>query len=174
MQNFFVGFLLIFLNLRLTFDSVIINCIPNFIGYYFLIKGINEFSHQSKDLQKAKPIATVLLFYEILNFLLDLSGYSTSVSANFAAGVFSVGFVVTIITLYCSYLIVSGIKQIYPCADSEQLYSVWKAIAIVEVLSYVFIYIIPGISLLGIILLVAINILFLVIMNRIRKNYSVH
>lgn len=106
MKYFFIGFLLIFLDLSITFNTAhIVNIMPDFIGYYFILKGLHELTPYSAIFNKACPVAKALMVYNI--FLWILAVIAIPVSDFFLLDLFSeVG------ALYLFYQIIRGIAAL--------------------------------------------------------------
>lgn len=175
MRQIFIGFLLIFLNFNLTLNSSIINLIPDFLGYYFLLQGLSNLE-ENEYFIKAKGIVKVLLVYTSITFLADLLGVTLSLINGNSYFVHLIGVINIIASLYCSYLIVKGILLIAPSFDAiyeaEYLFTLWRILAIVQVVTYSFMFILPAISFLAMIVALVVNIVFLVQLYKLKEKYE--
>ncbi|NLK73333.1 MAG: hypothetical protein GX285_09975 [Clostridiales bacterium] len=170
MRNIFIGFLLIFLDFNLNIGSSQIGLIPDFVGYIVMIKGLVEMAMESGQFIKVKPFASGMAVYTGILYVMDLFGISASLGAlSYILGIASV-----IISLYISYSIVMGVREIEEkysiFMNGDSLYSAWKILAILNILTFVLI-IIPALAIICIIATFVIAILFLVAFNKSKNLY---
>lgn len=172
MRNIFIGLLLVFLDFNLDLGASRIGLIPDFVGYIFIMKGLDELSGESEYFAKMKPFATGMLVYTSILYALDLFGLSLSPNAMFAL---ILGLVSTVISLYISYNIVMGVSNMEMTQgrtlNAEQLYNMWKVMAILSVVIYVLMFI-PALGLMAFIALLIVNIMFLVAFNKSKNLYE--
>ncbi len=162
MSKIFTGMLLIFLNFNLTLGNSVIGLIPDFIGYYFIMKGLEELSEYSERFQRVRPFSLGMLLYTSVLYVLDLLGITTA--KNNMLVLIPVLISVTI-SLYISYQIIMGIKDIEASKSlnlsSDNLYLCWKWMFAMNYLAYILLFI-PGIAIFAILMGVIVNILFLI------------
>lgn len=171
MTKIFIGFLLIFLDFSINFDTVTIGLLPDFIGYFLLIGSLTELAPQSTHFGKVKPFATIMAVYTVILYIIDLIGISALLG--FVAtllGLFS-----TLISLFISYHIIQGVMDIEKTRvcnlNSTSLFNKWKFLASMNALAYLLIFI-PGLNIVSIIASLIAGIVFLVGFSRTRKAYD--
>ena len=126
MSNIFTGLLFVFLDFDLTFNNIKIGLIPDFIGYFFMIKGITEMSDKSHRFEKIMIYVKVMLGYSALIYLLDI--FALGLFENNYLGII-LGLLSTIVSLYISYNIIFGLKDIESKTNydlnANNLYKLW-------------------------------------------------
>jgi hypothetical protein len=177
MKNIMFGFLFVILNFNLTFNNdIILNVLPNFVGYWFLLKGLNELRPHSTLFEKAMPYAKVLFFYYILDFVANITGIASKLLKQYVLWGFGFGLVLIIISLFCSQLIMKGIMEMeakFQCkAGAEKLYRAWNSYAIGLVISFFLVYFLPGLSVIGLLVSLIINIYFLITLNKTKNEFT--
>ena len=172
MKKIFLGFLFVFLDFNLNAGNSTIGLIPDFLGFIFLVKGLQELSHESKRFVRMRPYAIGMAVYSGILYVMDLLGMSAALGW---AGVI-LGIIATILILYISYNIIMGVKEIEANRNAnlngENLYSTWIPMAIMQVVTYVTI-VAPAISIICIIVSFVLAIVFLVQLNRTKNAYEV-
>ena len=160
MKNIFYGFLLVFLSFDFTIGRSTINLIPDFIGYILIIKGIDQLISESDNFSKSRSLAQGMAIYSGIIFLMDLLGITGSLG-NLAI---ILGIISTIVSLYITYNLIAGVKDIEKnhgtALNGNELYSLWKVMAVLQGISYITL-IIPILSIPAIIANLVINIIFL-------------
>lgn len=171
MRNIFIGFLLIFLDFNLTINASIIGLLPDFVGYILLIKGIDELSRDTLIFSKAKPFSVGMVFYTGILYVIDLLGIKLNSSYFFTF----LGIINIAVTLYITYIIVTGVKEIEVSRgiflNSESLRAKWKLMAIFDILTYTAI-IFPALALIFLLVSLIAKILFLFAFNTSKKLYE--
>jgi hypothetical protein len=176
--------ILVFLNFDITIGSSKIGLIPSFIGYAYMYSGVMELSGYSNKFVKIAPIIKVMIVYTGLIYLADLLGFSayfglsvwlaSDISLEFALFGILLGLISIIASLYISYEIIQGIKDIESVKmknlNSDQLLSTWKLLADFTFISYVLFLIIP-IAAIFIILTTIVSIYYLFVFNKSKNLY---
>jgi hypothetical protein len=170
MRNIFIGFILVFLDFNLDLGNLRIGLIPDFIGYYIMIKGLEEMVGESELFIKIKPIVAGMAVYSGILYSLDLIGVSVSLGAL----TYVLAFTSSVISLYISYNIVMGVMDMEvkhnTTLNGDSLKSTWKLLAAFNILSYVSL-LFPPAALTFIILAFVISIVFLVGFNKSKNLY---
>jgi len=178
LRRIFIGFLLIFLNFNLQFGNIVIDCIPNFIGYIYLIQGLRELEkgEYSSYFTNAIVIAKGLFFYETITFFSSLFGFTTFINTNYLLIATIVGIIYILASLYCSYLIIQGFIEMrnnfQDPYETDKLYTIWKAIAIIQIVAFLLLMLMPTGSIICYVILFIINIMFLVSLNRLKNGFE--
>ena len=172
MKRILIGFLMIFLDFNLTLGASKIGLIPDFIGYIVMRNGLLEMTEESPRFIKAKPFATFMAVYTGILYLVDLVGLSASLDIlSIILGIAS-----TIITLYISYNIVMGVKDMEAhyntllCGNS--LKTTWTILAVCNIVSFVFISVpTPTLATICVIVSFIAGIYFLIVFNTSKNLY---
>lgn len=170
MTKIFIGFIFIFLDFNLNLDSAQIGLIPDFIGYIVMGNGLIEMAGESPFFGKVKPYATGMAIYTGILYFMDLVGISVSLGAlSFLLAVASV-----ILSLYISYHIVLGVKEMEDhygtFLNGSSLKSTWTLLAVCSAATFAAL-LIPELAILCIIVTFIAAICFLVAFNRSRNLY---
>ncbi len=167
MNNLFRGMIFIFININLTLGNSKIDILPDFIGFFMLVKGLEELYNQSDNFIKIKPFATGLGVYTLIVFLLNLFGIGYGLE-------YVAGIVYTILLIYVTYTIIIGIMDIEKSfnisLDSERLMSSWKIMTIFNILIFIVIFI-PFLNFIFLIFSIVFTIAYLVSFNRTKNLY---
>ena len=169
MRNIFIGFLFVFLDFNLTLGTSQIGLIPDFVGYILVFQGLAELENMSLRFTKARPFSLGMAVYTGLLYVLAVLGIGTNDILSFVLGLIS-----TLISLYISYNIVMGIKEIEASSgrflNAQGLYSSWTLLAILSLIVYL-LFIIPILNVLCIVAGLITGIVFLVSFNKTKNLY---
>ena len=169
MKSIFIGMLLVFLNFNLDINAMRIGLIPTFLGYIFMLKGLSELTEYSGQFSRVMPHTKVMIAYSAICYALDLFGISSSLGAPVS---FVLGLVSTIVSLFISYGIIMGIKDIETTRvqnlNSEQLYTTWKLLATFSLIVYL-LYLIPTLAIVCIIIGFIIGVYYLYIFSKTKN-----
>lgn len=170
MKNIFIGFILIFLDFNLNLGNSQIGLIPDFIGYIAMINGLAEMSGESPQFMTVKPYATGMAVYTGILYFMDFLGISASIGAfSYILAIAS-----TIISLYISYCIVMGVKEMEDkyntFLNGESLKSTWTLLAVFNVIVYVSL-LIPALAVICILVTLIVGIYFLVAFSKSKNLY---
>ena len=170
MKNIFIGFLLIFIDFNLNLGNSQIGLIPDFVGYIVMINGLDEMADESRMFMEVKPYATGMAVYTSILYFIDLIGISASLG--FLSYILAIAS--TIISLYISYNIVSGVKEMEEkyniFLNGDSLRSIWTLHAVFNVVTYICL-LIPIVAIVCIIVSFIIAISFLVAFNKSKDLY---
>ena len=139
-NRIFIGMIFLFLDFNLDFNGSRIGLLPDFIGYIFILRGLNELAGFSSCFVKVMPHVKVMAVYAAVIYAMSLFGVYIDASLGLL-----LGFVTMLLALFISYNIVMGVKDIEADSgqslNSGQLYSAWRLLAIFQVLTFVLLYI---------------------------------
>jgi len=170
MRKIFIGMIFVFLDFTININATKIGLIPDFIGYIFMTQGLSELTAQSPRFERMQPYATGMAIYTAILYALDLFGVSMLDGiVNWLLGLAS-----TIISLYISYNIVMGVRDIEIAGrelNGSNLLTTWKVYAVISLAIYI-LYLIPVINILLIIAGLVMGIVFLVAFNRTKNLYD--
>lgn len=103
MRKLFWGFFLIFLDFNLTVNHHVLEVLPDFVGYLFLMRGLAELTPESPLFEKIRPVALVLAILSGLQWLGALLGFR-------AAGVL-LDLTLLAGTLYLIWALIASIRE---------------------------------------------------------------
>lgn len=170
MKNIFTGFLLIFLDFNLDLGASRIGLIPDFIGYIIMISGLKEMAEESPLFLKAKPFAAGMAIYTGILYFMDMF----AISASLGAFTYVLGITSTIISLYISYKIIMGVRDMEEKYNTplngDSLKSVWTALVLFNILTFVLL-LLPPLAIVSILISLIAAICFLVAFNRSKNLY---
>lgn len=171
MRKIMIGFLLIFLDFNLDLGSARLGLIPDWLGYLMMINGLTEMAGESPLFGKVRPYASGMAVYTGILYLMDLLG----ISASLGVLTYLLAIASTAVSLYISYCIVLGVREMEAhygtFLNGDNLMSLWKALAIINVIVY-FTVLIPGLSILGILAGCIVTILFLSAFGKSKNLYE--
>ena len=135
MNRIFAGMVFIFIEFNININTSQIGLFPDFVGYIFMAQGLTELSQKSRRFSAALPFATVMAVLTGIDYVVKLMG----LSAGTTLGYF-VWLAFTCISLYISYNIVMGIKEMEKTElrflGAEGLFRWWMMLFIWSVVSF--------------------------------------
>ena len=182
-NNIFKGMILVFLNFNLDIGASRIGLIPSFIGYYFMLKGLQEIREFSGRFNRIIPLVTGMIVFSCITYILDLFGVTAAAEVDFFYASASdimffmiLGLISVLLSLYISYNIIFGIKDIEVNKDqslnSNHLYSTWKLMAVFSILTFAGLLLIPVLGVIGIIINLVVMVYYLYIFNNTKKLFN--
>jgi hypothetical protein len=170
-NNIFYGLLFVFLDFDVTFGYSKVGFIPDFIGYILIFTGLAELTAGNDRFSRARPFAIAMAVYTAILYVMDLFAVPLYLGALIS---FVLGLASTLMSLYISYNIVMGIKDLEAALGQDlnggPLFSTWTALAILSLALYVLI-LIPGLNFICMIAGLVVGIVFLVLMSRTKNLY---
>lgn len=143
MRQILIGIIFIFFNFDLNFGSVKVGLIPAFVGFLFIVKGLDELSVRYPGFSSIRPFAVGMGIYSAVLYALDL----LTVSARLGYFLVPFGVIASVISLYISYAIIREIAVIEQDRgvdlNSKTLKTIWIFRAVFELCSYAYILFAP-------------------------------
>lgn len=136
-----------------------------------MLKGLSKLEGFSDQFTKTKPYVKGMIVYSGINYAMDLFGIWSilSIPCSYIWGLIS-----TIFSLLISYKIIAGIKDIEIVnrqnLNSDQLYSTWKLLAILLLISYA-LYLIPVFFIICILISLVVEIYYLYVFNKTKNMF---
>lgn len=166
MKKIVLGLVFVLFNFNITLDTVVINLIPNFIGYFFIMNACDYLAQQTSNdhFLETRKYALLLFVVSLFSFILDLIGLGTT------NPIFSVTVGILNLILFLIFLnrLTQSISQTTQFNLSEewiqQFKSLYTWIAVLSVLGYV-LMITP---------ILAIIVLFIAIVFHVRYILKLH
>lgn len=184
MSDIFAGMILVFLNINLDIGNMRVGLIPDFFGYYFMLKGLEEVAGYSERFGKIIPVVKGMVVYSVIVYAFALFGGATSVDLQYlytpaGLGMLVMGIIATALSIFVSYNIVMGIKDIELAwgqdLDTVRLYSTWKVLVVFTgITHFTLILHIAPFAVVSMVVGFIVQIFYLVAFNRTRKLYYVH
>ena len=144
MKKLFYAYLFIFLNINIKINSSTISITPAFVGYILLLLAFRELEGESPEFTRLQPFAMGMAVYTGICWLLDAFG----VGANSTGGTIItaiLGLIGLAVSLYILNYVIEGIEDIEEmrAADlgSDRLRSVFKVMAVAEIIALVMMFI---------------------------------
>jgi hypothetical protein len=160
----------IFLDFSLNLGQIRLELIPDFIGFIAMLGGLKDLSGESPAFEAARPFATFMAFYTGIAWFLDLLGITVSL------GVLSflLGLAALIISLYITYKIITGVKDMEETyrthLNSDSLKAAWNVLTVSTLFAFLLV-LIPALSILCFILSLIAAIWFLAAFHRSKTLY---
>lgn len=168
MQNIFLGFLFVMLDFNLDIGASTIDLIPDFIGFWFLSKGMNELTDESETFGKNIGLATVLMVCSVIIYVIDLIALSLGLLG------IVIGIAMTIAQLYLEYKVIMGMFELEEYNNThlgaDDCKSKWIFAMVMVILTTVLVWI-PIINFVVMIVAFIMFIVFLVSVNTFKNNY---
>lgn len=186
MKKIFWGFLLLFFNFEINLGEATIGLIPDFLGYIFLLKGIDELSRETTYFVKYRTYAILLTVYSVIEYVADITGvHISSVTGDMVGSeewllASVIGVAVMIMHLILVKGIVNGVSELEKKYNTDfqslSLISVWNVTMWLHIISYVASIFIPEMLELIFVLVIAqfvAHIVFLVKFNVSKNLYEI-
>lgn len=171
MNELFVGMLLVFLNVNLSFGEHTFDVLPDFVGYLLMMRGLESLSPESRYFEKARPVAMGMMVYSAVLYVVNV--LAVTVQAQFVS--FCLGVLAMAVSLLLGYWIVSGVQDMEQQRawdlEGEKLRSMWLYMSVIEVVTYVCGWI-PLVGQMGVIAAIVMNICYLVAFYRSKNLYE--
>ena len=156
------------LDFNLDIGTSTIGLIPDFIGFWFLNKGMSELSAESDIFGKKSGLALILMACSMGIYLIDLLGLSL--------GLFGIviGIAMTIAKLYLEYQVLMGMFELEEYNNThmgaDDCKTRWIFAMVMILLNFILIWI-PLINIVCLIIAFIMGIVFLVSVNTFKNNY---
>ena len=171
MNKLFFGFLLLFVNINLTFNGHTVNILPEWAGYCLIYSGLNDLAGEGEHFSLAKPWCLAMVVYTGATWLIEL--LFGSVKLGIIGTILSL--IASLLSLYVTYMILQGIAEIERNrgVDLQQgkLMQIWKVFAVCILVANVLLFM-PALVVVALIVAFVATIIFLIRFNRTRKAYN--
>lgn len=132
MKKIFWGFLLIFLNLNLTFNQHSLNLLPDFAGYIMLLRGAGELERDSEFFRDVRPFAVGMAVYTAILWTGALLGITSADSWL----TLLLDLIAAVVSLYIAWVLIQGVLELETRREAilngGTLYKLWKGLVAVE------------------------------------------
>jgi len=115
MKKFAIGFLLIFLNFNLNFNQFSLNVLPDFVGYYLLLKGMAEMETENPRFAAPRVFATGMVIYTAILWIGNLLGVSGGLL------VMVLNLIALVVHFYIAWVLVCALREV-EAAHQADLY----------------------------------------------------
>ena len=170
MDKLFVGLLFVWLDMTVGVGSMKINILPDFLGYIFMVQGLETLMDKSAYFRKARPAAMVMVCYSLVIAITELVGLENSEPL--------ISWILVLVNAVLGVLllmwIVQGVRELEARMNVQlegaRLWTLWKVMAVVQVICAL-LYWIPILSGLLAISLLILGICFLAAFYGSKKRY---
>lgn len=167
LRKIFWAFILLFFTLTFNNGEAKIVIVPAFVGYLIILSQTKKLVNYSNHLKQVATPLIILSIFSAISFLISLTG-SVIGELQFFIGIFLMG-----VELWMYYLLLYGFRDIAQVFGFEfegrQFIVLFPFFAITRIVSWIFLLILPWISILAIFINLAVHIVFLVRLARFSK-----
>lgn len=171
MKDLFIGMVLVFLDVNIGLGEHTFDVLPDFVGFFLMMRNLEVLSSQSRWFRKARPVALAMAVYAAVLYAVD--ALAVTVHGRFVS--FCLGILALIASLLIGYWIVSGVRELERKAnrnlEGEKLHSFWLYMAVIQTITYACAWI-PLVGTMGMIAALVMNICFLVAFYRTMDLYE--
>ncbi|MBP3673278.1 MAG: hypothetical protein J6J18_05560 [Oscillospiraceae bacterium] len=136
MSRLFWGLLFVLMDVKITLGSAEVGLLPDFAGYFLLMKGMEELAEESKRFDKVRHGAFVMVLVSAVLYVADL----LDLTAMQAVGIWVLGLIAHVAGLAVLYGMVSGIRQMERGSgwdlQGEKLRTMWLIQAVMGTIAY--------------------------------------
>ena len=137
MGKFFWGFCFIYLNFNLSVNAHTLNILPEFVGYFLLLRGLEELDGESGVFAGVRPFAVGMTIYTAILWvgaLLGVTGTGSWLST-------LLNLVSTAVSLYISWAIIQGVREMeerhQADLNSAGMSLAWTVLLVADIAVYV-------------------------------------
>ena len=171
MKDLFIGMTLVLLDVNFSVQGHSFDVLPDFIGYYLMLRELEQLAAHSNYFRKAYPWAKGMAIFSLVIYVVN--ALAVTIRDQFWS--FCLGFAAQAIGLLIGYWIVSGVRELERKRrwrlDGEKLFHLWLYMAVVTVITYASSWI-PLVGTVGVIASLVMSICFLVAFYRTMKVYE--
>ena len=171
MKRLLIGFFLIFFELGVDLFGFSIGLLPDFVGYFFLTKGMQELDDERPAFGKLRPFTIGMAILTGILYVVDLLGFSRDLE--FYG--FILGIITTFFSIYISYRVTVAVKDMEQRHNTDlnhkQLRTYWIMLAILNAVAYLF-YWMSIIALICTLTALVASALYLIALNRTRQYHQ--
>ena len=171
MNKLFFGFLLLFINVNLTFNGHTVNVLPEWAGYCLIYSGLNDLAGEGEHFALARPWCLAMVVYTGATWLIEI--FFGSAKLGIIGGLLNL--LATLVSLYVSYMILQGIAEIQRDRGvdlgQDKLMKIWKVFAVCILIANLLLFM-PALAVVAMIVAFVATIIFLVRFNNTRTIYN--
>ena len=171
MKELFIGMALVFLDVNVGFNSHTFDVLPDFVGYFLMMRGFEALAAESPYFEKSRPLAMGMAVYGTA--LYAVNALAVTIQGQFLS--FCVGVPSLVAGLLLGYWTVSGIRDVERRQnrdlDGEKLQSFWQPMAMIQGITYACGWI-PLVGAVGSIAALVMNVCFLTALYRTMNLYD--
>jgi hypothetical protein len=162
MKKIVLGLVFVLFNFNLTLGDAIINLIPSFLGYYFIMNACLNLSQKTsnENYLEARKLALMLFVINLFIFVLDLIGLS-SINPIFSG---AIGILNQVLSLFFLYRLTQSITQTTQFNLSEtwikEINSLFKWIVVLNIAGTVLL-VVPIIALMVLVIAIVFHVRYI-------------
>lgn len=171
MNELFIGMLLVFLDVNVSITGHTFEILPDFLGYFLMMRGLEALSAESHWFEKARPAAMGMAVYSALVYAVDV--LAVTVYSRFLS--FCLSALATVVSLLIGWWIVSGVQDVERRRgwdlEGEKLRGMWLYAAVIQGITCVCAWI-PLVGQMGLIATLVMYICYLAAFYRTKNLYE--
>lgn len=171
MKRLLIGFFLIFFELGVSLFGFSFGLLPDFVGYFFITKGIMELDDETPRFYKLRPFTIGMAILTGILYVVDLLGFS----GDMGVWGFVLGLVTTAFSLYISYQVTTAVSDMEARRETDlnykQLRMYWLITACLQIGAHAF-YWLPIMALIFTLTGFVASALYLIALNRTRQYHQ--
>jgi len=133
MSNLLYGFIFILFEFSFDISFITIGVIPDFVGYLFILNGIDQLKEYSDKFMKVRPYAKGMFIYSIVLYIFDLLGISRILPLIWLIPII----LAMVISSYIIYALVNAIKDVESKVEcsfgSSKLMLLWVILTVLKI-----------------------------------------
>lgn len=135
MNMLFYAMVFVLLGVNINIDGHSFGLLPDFIGYFLMMWGLESLGSQSRYFAKARPVAMGMIAYSAVLYVVD----ALAVTVYFQFWSFCLSAVALAVRLLLSHWIVSGVQDVERSRnwnlEGEKLRSMWIYAVVISVIA---------------------------------------
>ena len=171
MKDLFIGMVLVFLDVNVGLGEHIFDVLPDFVGYFLMMRNLEALSDESRWFRKARPVAMGMMVYSAVLYAVD--ALVVTIHGRFVS--FCLGLLGMIASLLIGYWVVTGVGELERLQnrslEAEKLRNFWLYTVIIQAITYACGWI-PMVGTMWVIAALVMNICFLTAFYRTMDLYE--
>lgn len=171
MKDLFIGMALVFLDVNFSVQGHSFDVLPDFVGYYLMLRELEQLAIHSNHFRKAHPWAKGMAIFSLVIYVFN--ALAVTIRDQFWS--FCLGFAAQAIGLLIGYWIVSGVRELERKRNwrlgGEKLFNLWLYMTVITMITYASSWI-PLVGAVGVIGALVMNLCFLAAFYRTMKVYE--
>lgn len=136
MKELLIGMALIFLDVKVGIGPFTVDLLPDFVGYYLMLPGLENLGRQSGSFRKLRPLAQAMIAVSAVLFVME----ATAETLRSHVWIFCLGIGVLAVELVLARRVVAGVREMERIQnrdlEGEKLRNFWLYMAVIRVITY--------------------------------------
>jgi len=176
MRKIFIGLVFIFFNFSLTSNSMLINLIPDFIGFWFISKGAFELSKHNIHFKRLYKLAMILFTLHMIIYVSQFLGLHTKLQAQYPLIWTQVSATVLMFFVLNLLYVTKGIRELNDTSPfsnrTNSLTFLWWAISLSSSMTFFFSVMQSTLAFIFLIVGFVVHIIYLYQLHKITQEYN--